>query len=618
MYLEDSCYAFKTALWGGFFYTCHSSIIMCKYFYDVWSDVSQTDGTTNSRAIPHMKGECILDWKPRDSYTSIADIVTKRSGLSEDELLHPKSTSPTEIENLQNAAKRIKKAVKNGEHISVMGDYDVDGITSTAILHFTLTKLGSSPFLRLPKRFSEGYGLNVAVIDEFESGLLITVDNGIAANDAVKAAKEKGLDVIVLDHHLPQEQLPCADIIVDPHVSPEKNGFVDYCGAGIAYKLAQLLIKDDAFLKEMEVLAAIGTIADSVPLVGDNRVIVKGGLKSMKNGDNLVPGLKALFQMAEVYDINETDIGFKIGPMLNAAGRLKDDGAALSLNTIIAKTESESSELAFELKTLNDQRKNMTASTEAIIEEIIRDDCLYFDKPMCILAEGIPEGIVGILTGRIAEKYKTPTFILTNTGTPGVYKGSGRSYGDYNLMDAVNAAMPFLLAGGGHAGAAGISVNTDNYANMVDAMREAMASYEAPEVTTLEYDMEINTSQIAETYLEVEKFAPFGQGNPRPVFCVTDIMLSPRGGSTAKYMGKTMEHVKLLARNFSVICFGASEEYRRMGCPINIDAIGELSKNVFRYNSELQIEAIEFREHKKPATGKPSSLLDALRRNGTI
>lgn len=204
--------------------------------------MSQTDGTTNSRAIPHMKGECILDWKPRDSYTSIADIVTKRSGLSEDELLHPKSTSPTEIENLQNAAKRIKKAVKNGEHISVMGDYDVDGITSTAILHFTLTKLGSSPFLRLPKRFSEGYGLNVAVIDEFESGLLITVDNGIAANDAVKAAKEKGLDVIVLDHHLPQEQLPCADIIVDPHVSPEKNGFVDYCGAGIAYKLAQLLI----------------------------------------------------------------------------------------------------------------------------------------------------------------------------------------------------------------------------------------------------------------------------------------------------------------------------------------------------------------------------------------
>lgn len=559
-----------------------------------------------------------MDWKPRGSFASVADIVTQRSGLSEDDLLNPKATASTDIQNMQRAAERIKQAVKDGTHISIMGDYDVDGITSTSILHFLLRKLGTDATLRLPRRFSEGYGLNVNVIDEFKPGLLITVDNGIAANDAIKKAKEKGMDVVVLDHHLPQEELPCADIIVDPHISPEQNGFVEYCGAGLAYKLAQLMTDDLDFLNAMEVLAAIGTIADSVQLVGDNRVIVKNGLSFMKNGEHLVPGLKALLKIAEVYDVNETDIGFKIGPMLNAAGRLEDNGAMLSLNTLIAHTERDATELAENLKKLNEKRKTMTASTEQIIEGIIADECLFFNKPMCILAEGIPEGIVGILTGRIAEKYKTPAFILTSTETPGLYKGSGRSYGDYNLMNVVDAAMPYLATGGGHAGAAGISVREENFINMVNAMQMAMESYEIPEATALEYDMKITADEIAATYKEVQKYAPYGQGNPKPVFYVNDILLSPRAGSTAKYMGKQMEHVKLLARGFSVISFGGADEYKKLGCPINVDVVGELSMNTFRYNSELQVEATEFREHKKTAGGKPTSLLEALRQNGTI
>lgn len=178
--------------------------------------------------------------------------------------------------------------------------------------------------------------------------------------------------------------------------------------------------------------------------------------------------------------------------------------------------------------------------------------------------------------------------------------------------------LPYLATGGGHAGAAGISVREENFINMVNAMQMAMESYEIPEATALEYDMKITADEIAATYKEVQKYAPYGQGNPKPVFYVNDILLSPRAGSTAKYMGKQMEHVKLLARGFSVISFGGADEYKKLGCPINVDVVGELSMNTFRYNSELQVEATEFREHKKTAGGKPTSLLEALRQNGTI
>ena len=561
-----------------------------------------------------------MNWEQKGSYATVAEIVTAKSGLSEEELLNPSPIASNTIKNLETAAHVIKEAIDAHHQINIMGDYDVDGITSSAILHFLVNKMGGNPYVRLPRRMSEGYGLKTSTVDEFKAGLLITVDNGIAANEAIQVAKDKGLTVVILDHHLPQDELPCADVIVDPHVSPNDNGFVDYCGAGLAYKLCQLIYPhENDFLMLMEELATIGTIADSMPLIGDNRYIVKNGLKNLKEGKILLPGIKALLNEAEIYDIDEYDIGFKIGPMLNAAGRLRDDGAMLSFKAVTAATSTAASKLVKELKTLNEERKTLTASAEQNVEKIIQEECMYYDAPMCILAEDIPEGIVGIITGRIAEKYKTPTFILTTTETPGLYKGSGRSYGDYNLLTAVNAAMPYLAAGGGHAGAAGISVREENYVDMVNAMRDAMEAYEAPDNEVLEYDLEISAPDVFKALEEVKKYAPYGQHNPKPVFLIKDVLLSPRNGATVKYMGKSMEHVKLLSRGFSAICFGASETYRKQGCPINLDIVGCLSMNVFRYASELQIEGIEFRPHIATAkTSKPTSLLDAIKRNGTI
>lgn len=568
-----------------------------------------------------------MNWEQRGTCVSVKECVMRNSGLSENELLNPTPVSPDALQNLRAAEEIIRQSVKDGKPVSVMGDYDVDGVTSSAILFFTLQRMGVVPYIRLPKRMSEGYGLNVKAIDEFPNdSLLITVDNGISAIDAVAEAKKRGITVVILDHHLPGSALPDADVIVDPHIDPEHNGFADYCGAGLAFKLAQMLFPgDEDFLALLEPLACIGSICDSVPLVSDNRVIVKRGLATLSaqsaRGNQrpaILPGLAALLDVADVYSVDETDVGFKIGPMLNAAGRLVDDGAMISFNTLAADTYSAGKEFAEKLNTLNEQRKALSAELEGKVKQIIEEECLHYSKPMIVCIDDAPEGIIGILTGRIAEEYKTPAFILTHSSTNhDVWKGSGRSYGGFNLMEAVNAAMPYLRSGGGHAGAAGISVEDANICSMITAMNKAMEGYEQPDEATTLYDLRIGSEQLSEAYAEVRKYAPYGQGVPKPTFLVEDVLLSPRGGDTAKFMGKNMEHVKLHGNKFSAVCFGQAERYKNMGCPTCLDLVGVISMNVFRFSSELQIDVADFAEHKRSG-GRPTSLMEALRKNGTI
>lgn len=558
-----------------------------------------------------------MNWKQTKPYKSILEVVMDKSGMTKEELINPLPVHATKIENLVNAAEMIKQYIENGKSIYIVGDYDADGITSSAILYHLFSQLGNTPIVRLPKRMSEGYGIREKTIEDFAPSLLITVDNGISSINPIKVAKNRGFDVVILDHHIPQDILPPADVIVDPHINPEKNGYVEYCGAGLAYKLAQLLTTDKYLLAKLESLAAIGTIADSMPLNGDNRYIVKNGLQTIRDGNCIFPGLKALLDIAEVYNINETDVGFKVGPMLNAAGRVIDDGATLSLKTLIASNYVEGENLAKELKTLNEKRKDMTNEVEDYIEGIISAEGLQYDAPLCVYAEDLPEGIIGIIAGRLASKYKTPTFVLSNCSISGLYKGSGRTYGNYNLLSVINKARPFIATAGGHEGAAGISVTEDNYINMVNTMYQFMADYEPPVIDTEEYDISITAFDISSCYEELQKYAPYGQGNPRPIIKVENVMLLPRGGHTFRPMGKNYEHIKLYGKNFSVVCFDKAQEFKSMGCPTNIDVIGTISQNTFKYNSELQIEAVDFKERSIPHK-RPSTLLEALRLNGTI
>lgn len=562
-----------------------------------------------------------MEWRNAHTGNTVEEIVCAKSGLSVDELLSPASTSPKEIENLYEAARLIWNAVKAKEHITIFGDYDADGITSTTILVKLLKRLGATVSYRMPKRMSEGFGLCMNAVNELSpGGLLITVDNGVSAIDEIQAARDKGVKVIVLDHHLPEEgRLPNANIIVDPHIHPEKNGFEHYCGAGLSLKLAELFVKPGNFLDELTVYAAIGTIADVMPLVGDNRRIVKQGLSLLSSRNGVGLGLKVLMNEASLpHTLTENEIGFKIGPMLNAPGRMEDDGAQQVVELLLHDNPMFCKRRATYIININEARKSAVATAVDTAKRIIERDCLYDMVPLILCLPEVPEGIVGIVTGKLSEEYRRPCFVFTKSGAdPDIYKGSGRTYGGVNLKtDLIDPVIGLLIRGGGHAGAAGITIHKDEFLDMVEMMCEQLQGYEIQEADTITYDMDCSENDVPAICTELEKFAPFGEGNPSPVFCIKNATLSPRAGAYYKLMGANSEHLKLLGKGFSAICFNMSEKYREIGCPICVDMVGTLSQNHFQFASENQMEAMDIKKSEMPT--RSSALLSALQANGTI
>ena len=563
-----------------------------------------------------------MNWQKSGYGATILDVV------SEKELLYPVQVAPASIENMELAAALVKEAIRDGLPISIMGDYDVDGITSTAILWHLIRSFGrQTPTVRLPKRLSEGYGLSIDAFDDFNQGLLITVDNGIAATEEITYAKELGFTVLVIDHHLPGAYLPEADVIVDPHIRPDNSAFVNYCGAGLALKLAELMLNESSpaasdLLDRLTVLAALGTIADVMPLVGDNRRIVKRGLQLMKSGRTSgLQGLAMLIEEAGVYSKDEADIAFKIAPILNAPGRLIDNGAEKSLALFLTEPDCEEDkhtlrELAKELILINEERK--TAVNEAMEQatEIIQEECAFGNTPLCLCLEDVKEGVVGIVAGKLAEAYRTPAFVFTGSSEPGILKGSGRSYGGVNLKELVDAAARFIIRSGGHEGAAGITVASDKFSDMLSAMETHMRDVKLIEPDVIEYDLEISPEKVRDACSALALYAPYGEGNRAPVFCIKDATLVSRYGNHYKPMGKNGEHLKLFCNGFSIVCFNGTQKHLNLGKPTRIDIVGTISENKFQYASECQVEVKDFRASEKDV--KSTALLEALRRNGTI
>lgn len=562
-----------------------------------------------------------MEWKHSEiKATDLKSAILEMSGMTEEELLHPQSVNPYDIENIADAVDIILDYTNEKSEVYIVGDYDADGITSTAILVTLLRYLGAKPRYHLPRRFSEGYGISEKIIEKIPSNsLLITVDNGIAAHDAISAAKAKGITVVVLDHHLPGETLPCADIIVDPHINPDNNGYVDYCGAGLAFKVAEMcILNNKALLNQLEAYAAIGTIADVMPLTGDNRRIVKEGLAIMNERKNISNGLNALLEAAGIYEISEHDIAFKLGPMLNAPGRMLDNGAEISLRTLICPNAELARSLALDCDKINGERKAAVAFSMEYVElNISANDLLDGKAPLVVFEPMVPEGIVGIITGRLAEKYSIPCFVFTEN-EDGILKGSGRSIPSVNLKDVVDSVSDLLIAYGGHEGAAGVSVSSENYDKMVERMKKTLDYLPVSSKTeeTVFYDIEIDPKDIPASCKTMKQYGPFGEGCPAPVICVRDAVLSPRYGAHYKVMGKQGEHLKLLAPGFSAIAFNAAEKYRQMCQPLCVNLVGTLSENVYQYNREWQIELIDFNASNTERTENP--LMEALRKNGTI
>ena len=538
-----------------------------------------------------------MAWKKRGNARNITEVIKEISRLSLEEVSNPAPISSLSIMGMEEAADILLHAIESKSPITIVGDYDADGITSTAILWHVLRYLDVTPRTRLPKRYSEGYGLSMRVVDEIDSGVVITVDNGIAALQQVKAAKRKGLTVIVLDHHLPGNELPEADIVVDPHIAPEQSGFSDYCGAGLSYKMAQLLIDDDDFLRKMEALAAIGTVADVMPLIGDNRIIVKEGLQCINQHD-LPVGLLALINAVGARKVDEQTIGFTIGPLLNAPGRLRDDGAMESLQLLITEDYAEAEAKAFALIETNNMRKDLLKKGMERAYEILHREEKENVNPICIYDPELLAGLAGLVAGRLAEEYKTPTIVLTKT-EDGQMKGSGRSYGDIHLKYLLDDVCGYLSHYGGHAGAAGLSLIAEHFEDFRCALEEHMKEYTRPDGTEFFYDLEATVAELPRIMEDLKRYAPFGEANPRPVIKIDNIILLPQAGKLYRTMGDHEEHIKLLGKDFSVIGFNMTEEYVRQGKPEIINVIGYLTSTNFRREEQLELEAIAFEKQEQ-------------------
>lgn len=551
-----------------------------------------------------------MSWKRRDTCKSIEEVILRNTGYKNINLFTQGSKKIYNIKYLKEAAEMIKNAIKEGKQITIVGDYDADGITASASLAFTLKSLGAKVKVRLPKRLSEGFGLSTKIVDEIDDGLIITVDNGIVAFEAIELAKSKGLDVIITDHHLPDGDLPNADIIIDPHLEGAAD-FADYCGAGIAYKLSQELVSDETVIKKISCFAAIGTICDVVPLVEENRLIVLEGLKNMMTYGCRTSGLYSLLRATELdKKITEENIGFKLGPTINAAGRLYDEGAMIVYETIVYDGRFDEN-LGKQLVEINDERKRLVKEGMEKLLLNIQTNCLFGDYPLVIYEPGLPEGIVGILAGRFAEEKGIPTFVFTDSEDPKIYKGSARSAGGVHLKNLLDTVSDNLYKYGGHAEAAGISVESTKFYDMISGLQENIPEMEKVDTSTVYYDLEINTSEIDSTLKELEKYAPYGEGNPRIVFKISNFELSPRYSSFYKTMGDENQHIKLLGNNMEAVGFDMTQKYIDIKEPKKLNLIGTLGENIFMGKTSTQITMDDFESAGTVAKTKLALLLEA-------
>lgn len=542
-----------------------------------------------------------MKWSKRDTSSSIADVFMRNIGISSlDEVndwYRKYNANAYRIDGLDKAVEIISGF--KSSPITIVGDYDADGITSTSILYLALRDFGCSNVkYRIPKRFSEGFGISEKIVEEIERGLVITVDNGIAQPDVIKKAKDKGLTVIVTDHHQPlvvdgKVILPEADVVIDPNAIPGSADFNGYCGAGIAYKLAVEMNGKAASLRYLS-LAGIGTVADVMTLREENYVFVRTALKNLTSFGGTTVGAYALVSALNLTrHITSKDVGFKIGPCINAASRMSDDGAKSVVELLTYNGSFESAiPLAETLISTNDRRKEAKKEGVRIAEKVISDECMYGDTPLIVNVPGVEHGIIGIIAGYLCEKYKVPAIVVSEIG--GVLKGSARSCPGYNIKEMLDKCADTLVAYGGHEGAAGLTISKDGldaFRNKIQSLDESI-NFVPESVEEGYYDLEIPAKDIEKTIAELEKYGPYGEGNPEIVFKVTGFSTVPQYGSFSKTMGDG-SIVKMFGKGMSALCFDAPDKLKNMKEPKKFTLYGVLSDNYFGGNVEHQVEVSE-------------------------
>lgn len=503
---------------------------------------------------------------------------------------------PFTIIDMDKAVKRVRIAMDNFEKIAVYGDYDVDGVTSTAIVYSYLESNDANVTYYIPNRETEGYGLNCSAIDKLhqqEISLIITVDNGIAAIDEVAYANSLGIDVIITDHHCEGEKIPEAVAVVNPHRHESQCPFTEYAGVGVAFKFLCALEGDSmAVIENYSDLVALGTIADVVSLTGENRRLVRIGLQIIQNSERM--GLRILMDMAGLTNKNITSssIAFIIAPRINAAGRL--DNAERAVRLLISEDENEATEISIDLTEKNRERQAIEQIINREFSEIIKKDpTLLYDRVLVIAGENWNRGVTGIFASRICERYGKPCIIISYDGDSA--KGSGRSIEGFSLYDAISACSEWLTGFGGHTLAAGLSLNTKDINDFRRAINE-YAAREFPQMPApiLYIDCQLPPKMITlDLFNAAEILEPFGSDNPTPLIAVMGLKITNIfGAAGGKHQKITMERdgYALSAMKFSTL----SEDFPfKVGDTVDIAVT--LDKTIFRGKESLTLVVRDMR-----------------------
>lgn len=497
--------------------------------------------------------------------------------------LHPQETDlhdPFRMHDMQVGVERIKQAIVTGEKIVVYGDYDVDGLTSTAIMVETLEQLGANVAAYIPDRFKDGYGPNKAAYDRLIAAgtqLIVTVDNGVSGKDVIADAMKQGVDVVVTDHHELPKELPAASAVIHPRHPEGQYPFGGLSGAGVAFKVASALLEEPP--AELLDLVALGTVADLVPLIDENRALVTFGLAALRTTTR--PGLQALLRATETAseEVDEETISYTLAPCLNALGRMEQAQVGVELLTTF--DQKRATALAEHLTKLNDQRKQL-------VDQITTEAGEYLARKKHPHAVNVVwgtnwhEGVLGIVASRLVEQTGNPTVVLNYDEARGEAKGSGRSIAAYNLFTALDGHRDLMTSFGGHHMACGLACTKEALQDLQAVLdEEYSAQVTQPKKPPLTISGRLSAQQVTVTLIdELAVLAPFGPENPKPVFEVTGV--TP---PTISAMGKKQEHLRVTFQEarLNAVAFSVGDVIPRLKRErATLRIVGELSKNVFR------------------------------------
>lgn len=495
---------------------------------------------------------------------------------------------------LERTVDRMLAAIKAKEQIVVFGDYDVDGVSGSAMLVDALRRLGARVEAVLPHRERDGYGLQLGSVPglvQRRPKLVVTVDNGIQSHAAVEALQGQGIDVIILDHHEPGPTLPAAYVVVNPKQKDEVAAFKPLCAAGLVFRVVERLYARGGVAEGQEKwsldLAALATVCDMVPLVGDNRLLVHFGLKTLRRTRRV--GLRHLIdQVLGRESLSAETIGFRLGPRLNAAGRLEHAQSALEL--LLTDAPLKAVELGGLLDRLNRERQS---HTRRVVEEALLAAGEFGDAPAIIVSHAEwPKGVVGLAASKLAERFNRPVFVLQEAAE---CVGSGRSVPGVDLAAAIESMRPLFIKAGGHAAAAGCTLKREN----LTAFREGLCAFaktargSAIPARVREYDTDLTLDQVALEYIDIQtQLEPYGIGNPRPVVRLNNCRVD-----VARRVGADQKHLSLVLRQGATtrraIAFGQADKLAGLGQGSQIDVLASVRQNDWGGSRSAELQIID-------------------------